>query len=136
MHFQHIIALLKWLSIWTVALCLAAPRRMCCNCSEMQCFLWLTATCYFILILSAPSSSAEVATVRQKMKIFQGVPCFEASGDGGFSGVHFCIRAEERLDSLQCCFAFSVKSAKYPLTFFILLQKVVCVFSLGKFRMS
>lgn len=76
MHFQRIIALLKWLSTWTVASCLPAPTKICCNC-----FLWLTATCYFVLILSAPLSSTEDATVKQKMKIFQGVPCPEASGD-------------------------------------------------------
>lgn len=58
-------------------------NKMGCNCSEMQCFLWLSATCYFVLIVSAPSDSAEDATVRQKINIFQGVPCSEASSGGG-----------------------------------------------------
>lgn len=130
MYFQCIIALLKWLSTWTVALCL--PTQMCCNCLEMQCFLWLTATCYFVLILSAPSSSAD-ATVRQKMKIFQGVPFSEASGDS--SSVEN-TSASELSRGWSHCSTILHSLSEYPLKFFILQHKGVCMFSLQKFRMS
>lgn len=59
-----------------------STNKMGCNCLEMQRCLWLAATCYFVLIVSAPSDSAKDATVRQQVNIFQGVPWSEASGGG------------------------------------------------------
>lgn len=97
-----------------------STNKMGCNCSEMQSFLWLAATCYFVLIVSALSDSAEDATARQKMKIFQGVPCSEASGVVVAQWSKFLHQSLKRGWTHLC---ICVQSAKHPLMFFILIQK-------------